>query len=236
MSQKQNKKCISIGHRGAMGYELENTSASFKKALSLQVDMIEFDIHSCASGELIIHHDPNLFHTTGIDAQIAQLPFSELQKFTYKNGEKILTLNHLIEIFLTPLPLNIEIKSIHRLDTLIETIDSLLQKGLWTQDHFLFSSFNHPLLKTLKVAKPQWKIGALIACEPLSIASLLGGLEVTSINVCVDFCSPKMIHEAHELGLQIFVYTANRPEDIKKLKSWEVDGIFSNYPDRVWVN
>ena len=51
---------IVIGHRGASGHEPENTLESFRKALDLNVDMIELDVYNCRSGELVVFHDDSL--------------------------------------------------------------------------------------------------------------------------------------------------------------------------------
>ena len=48
---------IRIGHRGAMGYEPENTLRSFRKALKLGADMIEMDVRVCGTGEVVAIHD-----------------------------------------------------------------------------------------------------------------------------------------------------------------------------------
>ena len=53
-----------IGHRGAMGYEPENTLLSFKKAIELNVDMIELDVHVCKTGEVVVIHDDKVDRTT----------------------------------------------------------------------------------------------------------------------------------------------------------------------------
>ena len=53
-----------VAHRGASGYEPENTILAFKKALELQVDMIELDARLCKTGELVIIHDEDLKRTT----------------------------------------------------------------------------------------------------------------------------------------------------------------------------
>ena len=55
---------LKIGHRGAAGYIAENTLASFKKALELQVDGIELDVHLSLDGEIMVIHDETIDRTT----------------------------------------------------------------------------------------------------------------------------------------------------------------------------
>jgi glycerophosphoryl diester phosphodiesterase len=55
---------LKIGHRGARGYEPENTLIAFQKAIDLQVDLIELDVHLSADGELMVIHDETIDRTT----------------------------------------------------------------------------------------------------------------------------------------------------------------------------
>ena len=83
-------KILNIGHRGAKGYSPENTLNSFQKALELNADGVEFDVHVCKSGELIVIHDFTVDRTTNGKGAISDLTLSELKK---------LRINDSIEIF-----------------------------------------------------------------------------------------------------------------------------------------
>jgi glycerophosphoryl diester phosphodiesterase len=52
------------GHRGARGLWPENSLVGFRKAITLGLDAIEFDVHLAASGELLVIHDAMLGRTT----------------------------------------------------------------------------------------------------------------------------------------------------------------------------
>ncbi len=68
-----------FGHRGAMAYEPENTLRSFKKAIDLGVDGIEFDVRRCKSGEIVIIHDEKVDRTTNGRGYVRDLSSSELK-------------------------------------------------------------------------------------------------------------------------------------------------------------
>ena len=55
---------LRTGHRGAAGYEPENTLRSFEMAIRLGSEMIELDVHVCSSGELVVIHDEKVDRTT----------------------------------------------------------------------------------------------------------------------------------------------------------------------------
>ncbi|KPC73730.1 glycerophosphodiester phosphodiesterase, partial [Streptomyces sp. NRRL F-6602] len=48
---------LTIGHRGAMGHEPENTLRSFVRAERSGVDLIELDLHLSKDGALVVMHD-----------------------------------------------------------------------------------------------------------------------------------------------------------------------------------
>ena len=70
---------LKIGHRGAKGYVAENTLASFQKAIDLQVDGIELDVHVSRDGEIMVIHDETIDRTTSAKGFVKNLSSNELQ-------------------------------------------------------------------------------------------------------------------------------------------------------------
>ena len=73
---------LKIGHRGARAYEVENTIESFKKAIELGVNAIEFDVRATKDGKLIVFHDDNLKRVFGKDIELNASPLKELKHLT----------------------------------------------------------------------------------------------------------------------------------------------------------
>jgi len=101
---------LKIGHRGAMGYEPENTLRSFKKALDLKVDMIELDVYVCKSDELIVIHDDKVDRTTNGQGYVVNKTFEELRTLDAGKNEKIPTLSEVLNLVNRKAKLNIELK------------------------------------------------------------------------------------------------------------------------------
>ena len=80
-----------IGHRGAMGYEPENTLKSFKKALEFDIDAVELDVYVCKSGELVVIHDDKVDRTTNGKGYVIEKTFDELRELDAGQNEKIST-------------------------------------------------------------------------------------------------------------------------------------------------
>src|SRR6056297_2287931 len=101
---------LKIGHRGAMGYEPENTLRSFKKAIELNVDMVELDVYVCSSGELVVIHDDKVDKTTNGKGYVSEKSFDELRKLDAGMGEKIPTLQEVLDLIDKRAKVNIELK------------------------------------------------------------------------------------------------------------------------------
>ncbi len=68
---------------------------------------------------------------------------------------------------------------------------------------------------------------------PIDYAALAEKLDAYSINVSQEFINKEFVEDAHQRGLKIFAFTVNEIDDIKRMRDLGVDGVFSNYPDRV---
>ncbi len=111
-----------LAHRGASAYAPENTMAAFKKAIEMNADGIELDVHLSKDGYIVIIHDERVDRTTDGKGEVKDFSLDELKKLDagswfsdeYK-GEKIPTLEELLSLIKnTEIYLNIEIKAGYR--------------------------------------------------------------------------------------------------------------------------
>ncbi len=100
-----------IGHRGAMGYAPENTLKSFKKALELNINCVELDVHACKSGELAVIHDDEVDRTTNGKGYIAEKDLNEVKILDAGEGEKIPLLSEVLDLIDKRIKINIELKA-----------------------------------------------------------------------------------------------------------------------------
>jgi len=220
---------LKIGHRGAAGYEPENTLRSFRKALDLGVDMIEFDVHRIKTGQLVIIHDDFVDRTTNGRGPVADYSFASLRKLTAGRGEKIPTLDEALDSIIGRAKVNIEIKGSGVAEALVPIIQL---RNIF--DQVLVSSFKYDQLLIVKELEP--KIPLALLSEEYRLAPFLDlsqQLSAKDINVNLIFVDPQYVQTIHQAGLRMNVYTANDPVDIQRMKDYGVDGIFSDYPDRL---
>ncbi len=224
---------LKIGHRGAMGYVPENTLKSIQKAIDLRVDMVEIDVQVCKTGELVVIHDTRVDRTTNGTGKVSELAFDELRLLDAGDGEKIPTLVEVFELVKGKTQLNIELKSKGTAHSVYKEITKQVDKGKWNKEDVLISSFDHQELTIIKELDPSLKTGVLIYHLPVDLAQIAVDFNAYSLNVAFDFLTKELVDDAHSKGLNVFVYTVNEPEDIELCKTLGVDGIFSNYPDRI---
>jgi len=228
-----NKTFLKIGHRGAAGYAPENTIASFKKALSLGVDAIELDVYVCASGELVVIHDDRVDRTTNGNGYVVDKNLEELRILDAGSKEKIPLLEEVLDLIDNKVIVNIELKGTKTAELVSQIIHKYIKEKNWDKANFLVSSFNHPELKLFKKLMPEIKIGALLTGIPESYAEFGEKLGAYSVNLSMEFIDQKFVDDAHKRGLKVFIWTVNESDDIEKMKVLDVDGMFSNFPDKL---
>ena len=225
------KQLRCIGHRGAMGHAPENTLFSFHKALQLGAPCVELDVHY-VDGNLVVFHDNRLERTTNGSGYLAAQNFKHLRSLDAGHGEKIPTLAEVFELINKRAGVNIELKGPNTARPVADFISALRDRG-WDNDLILVSSFNHRELAVIKQLDPRIKLGALIVGLPLDDAAFAARLGAYSVHPSLEFVDRRFIDNAHSHELRVFVFTVNHPEDINSMRELGVDGVFTNYPERV---
>jgi len=220
-----------VGHRGACGYEPENTLRSFSRAIEMGCDAIELDVHVCKSGELIVLHDDTLERTTNGTGNISQQTLGELKEFDAGNGEKIPTLSEVFDLIDNRVIINIELKGYGTLIPVVQLLKHHIDKGL-NLDKIIITSFIHQYIKEMRTLMPFVQTGLLIRCELLGFSALAEAADADYLITYYEYANSNLIEDAHSRGVKIMIYTVNDKQTIKQLKDMGVDGIITNFPDR----
>ena len=149
-----------IGHKGSNRYPPENTLKSFRGAINLSADYIEFDIHQSKDGEIVIMHDANTFRTTGFKGLIKNMTLKELKELGCAGGEKIPTLHELIKIAKGKIGLFCEIKAKGLEEKLIE----ILTENNLIESTIIDSFYIDELLKIQKL-EPTLRLGLVVPID-----------------------------------------------------------------------
>ncbi|TLU65828.1 glycerophosphodiester phosphodiesterase [Thalassotalea litorea] len=224
-----------FAHRGASGHEPENTLLAIKRALAMQVDAIEIDVHLLADGELVVTHDRWLKNQPKVLTRIRDLTLAQVKKIDVGKGQAIPTLDEVLECVAGQCLVNIELKAERTVIPLMKVMDRAIANWQFQPSQFLLSSFNHHLLFELKTLNQHINTGALTASCPLDYAAFAKRLDAYSVHIDIDFVNQEFVNDAHERGLMVYVYTVDNEADIVEMHHLGVDGIFSNYPTRSLV-
>ncbi|MDX2073905.1 MAG: glycerophosphodiester phosphodiesterase family protein [Alphaproteobacteria bacterium] len=219
------------GHRGACGHAPENTLASFRRAIEMGVDGIEFDIQLSKDGEPVVIHDESLERTTSGSGNVADFTYAELQKFDAGNGEKIPHLNDVFALADKRCELLIELKC-DAVAVVEKIIRAQVAKG-WKYEQLPVLSFNHFWLQDIRRINPEILTCASFEAIPVSLAAIGSEAGAGIIGPYVGAITQALVDDAHARGMKVVTWTANTPEQIAAAKALGVDGIISDYPERL---
>lgn len=222
-----------IGHRGAKGYVAENTLESFQKALDLGVDAIEFDVHACASGELVVFHDFTVDRMTNGSGEIHKMTLSELKKLKVAAAFKIPTLRETLDLIDRKCWINIELKGHDTAGPTCQLLDEYTNEKGWSYDDFIVSSFQKDELKRVKAINSKIRLATLSQVSVEQALAWAEELSAYAIHPHFSLLTQDNIADAKAKGYRINVWTVNHKEDIQHLEGYTIDGIISDFPDRL---
>lgn len=222
-----------IGHRGAMGHETENSLPSVQKALDLGVDMIEIDVFKIKSGEIVVFHDKKVERLTDGSGYIEEYNFSELQQLSLKGNHKIPTLTDVMELIDKKASLNIELKGAGTAEGVNHLMSYFVEDHGWSWEDFVISSFDWDELRDMRKYNLEVPIAVLTESDPLEAIPMAREVKAVAINPSYRSLNASNVDEIHKSGFKIYTWTVNNPEAIKKLIEIGVDGIISDFPERV---
>jgi len=223
-------RLLCIGHRGACGHEPENTLRSVRRALELRADGIEVDVYF-VDGELVVIHDAKLERTTNGRGYVARKSLAALRALDAGHGERIPTLREVFETVDRAAFINIELKGKHTAPPVTALIREYVTRHGWRYEDFLVSSFNRRELRA--VTDPKIPIGLLLTRPTRLYALSARRVRASAVNPAARFVDARFVEDAHRRGLRVFAYTVNAPAEIARLRRLGVDGVFTDYPERV---
>ena len=224
---------LKIAHRGAKGYEPENTFVSFQKALDMQVDGIELDVHLSADGEIIVIHDETIDRTTNGKGFVNALSLHELKAFRINGTHEIPTLAAVFDLVNQNCFINIELKSYEVTEKVVSLLEKYVTKKGWKYDRFLVSSFDWNALQQVAFLNDKIPIGVLTETDLDLALAFAKFIQAKSIHPHFHLLTQENTAEMQQKDLQVFPWTVNELEDIQKIKTFNVNGIITDFPNRI---
>ena len=212
-----------IAHRGASGYEVENSLAAFRAAGELGADAVELDIHSTADGALVVHHGETI-----ADHHIAHCALEDVRAHPLANGETIPTLREALAVILPKLIAYVEIKYVAKAadERLFEVIE---QSG--APNRIALHAFDHRIIRRMGEKRPFIRRGVLSASYPVYPVRSLEDADASILWQHHQHVDDALVSSLHGAGKALYVWTVNDPAEVRRFLALGVDGICTDFPD-----
>ena len=226
-----------IAHRGGRDWAPENTLIAFKKSVGAKVAGVEFDVHRCASGELVVIHDDDLNRTTNGVGLVKDCTLPELKRLSAGlwydkefREERVPLLTEVLDVLEENMLIDIELKNspigyegIE--DDMLQTIEPYRNRL-----HLTVSSFDHNCLRRLRALDDKIEIGVLCAASLVDLAEYCGKFKASYYIQCYDCMMPESVQEAHDAGVKVAVWTVNEKHEWQRMIDMGVDAICTDLP------
>lgn len=230
---------VVFAHRGASAHAPENTIAAFELAVNQGADAIELDVKLTADGKAVVIHDQTVDRTTNGSGKVNTLTLESLKKldaryhFTNFDGTTIPTLDEVFESVGKRTFINVELTNYSSTRDNLVLVVAVIVKRHEMQERVLFSSFTPANLHRMKTILPEVPVALLATSGLLGAAArstLFVRLSPDIIHPYLTDVTQKLMENERKRGRRVHVWTVNEEKDILRLRSLDVDGIFTDDP------
>ena len=216
-----------IAHRGASGYEYENSRAAFRRAIALDADGVELDVHATRDGAIVVHHDAEL---PG-HGPIPLLSLEDVRQARLRNGETVPLLSEVLEI-LGARETWIEVKS------LTGAHDGELLRAIANGPApaaCAVHSFDHRIIRRLHAVAPPVRLGVLLSAYVLDPVRVMRDAGASCLWQEAELIDEELVNRVHAAGGEVIAWTVDEAGALDRLTRLGVDGLCGNYPDRIRI-
>lgn len=229
-----------IAHRGLSAHYPENTILSFEQAIQGGAKAIECDVHQVEES-FVIFHDFHLKRLTGAEGSIRQSTIESIRQLRVDTSHPIPTLQEVFHLCAGKALLNLELKRINDPVLFVRQLCDCVNdaNSEYADIEIVLSSFNHPLLLSIKSElrdtqlAHKVKIAGLIGHLPINNAIYALNLQADIAAIDADLVSAEFVEHAHQHHLDVWCYTVNHEDLLRKLLKMGVNGIFTD--DSTWA-
>ncbi|MEV8034505.1 glycerophosphodiester phosphodiesterase family protein [Streptomyces sp. NPDC086182] len=215
---------LTIGHRGVMGVEPENTLRSFVAAQNAGLDLIELDLHLSKDGALVVMHDAEVDRTTDGSGPIAEKTLGELRTLDAGRGERVPVFEEVLEAVGTPL--QAEIKDVAAARSLAEVMHRHDLIG-----RVEVSSFHDEAIAEIARLVPGVRTALIASRYGTDVVDR--AVEVGAATVCLNIrrLSLEVVEQARKADLRIIGWVVNTQDQLRLVRALELDGATTDYPE-----
>ncbi len=220
-------------HRGGALMAPENTVSALKSSIECGADMAEIDVQETGDGKLILLHDDSLKRTAGVKKKVWEMKLAEIKKLDagtsfherYR-GEKIPTLEEVLDFCKGKLDLNIEIKYNGKNKGIVNKVVRAIREAGF-EEHCVVTSMNYQFLEQIKKIAPEIRTGYIMTMTYGSVSKVSAA---DFFSVKYTYVDESFVREAHALGKEVHAWTVNYRGDVKRMLDMGVDNIITDDP------
>ena len=220
-----------IGHRGAAGLAPENTIEGLQAGVDAGADMLEFDVRLTSDGVPVLFHDFHTVRSHHSPSLVSMLTLKELQ--SKATNRPIATLEAVLDLFWGKVLLNIELKGRGSGKVVTQLIRDKYIKRNSDWDNALFSSFRASQLAAVRAVSPLANLALLHDQNPFLFIAYERKLRFTAVGFHRLYVNRFALEIARRAKLFTYVYTVDRPHAALLLQRQGIDGVVTNYPDKI---
>ncbi|WP_369269426.1 glycerophosphodiester phosphodiesterase [Streptomyces sp. R11] len=215
---------LTIGHRGVMGVEPENTLRSFVAAQQAGLDAIELDLHLSKDGALVVMHDTDVDRTTDGTGAIADKTLAELRALDAGRGERVPVFEEVLDAVKSPL--QAEIKDVAAARALAEV---MTKRDLVSRVEV--SSFHDDAVAEIARLVPGVRTALIASRYGTDVVDR--AVEVGAATVCLNIrrLTLEVVEHARKADLRIIGWVVNTQDHLRLVRALELDGATTDYPE-----
>lgn len=253
--QAKNTNFLIFAHRGGGGLFPENTLEAFDYSAKMGVDVLELDVHATSDGTLVVMHDATVERTTNGAGKVSQMTFETLKKldagfqFSIDGGQTFpfrgrkIAVPTLEEIFAAFPETTFNIEPKQQTPSIIKPLCALVRERKMV-DKTIVGSFNQTILDEFRRECPEVatsaspsEVSRFLAMAKTGVGDAysppMQALQVPENLGALQVVSKEFVEAAHRRNLKVHVWTINETADMQRLIEMGVDGIMTDYPDRL---
>ncbi|QNP62043.1 glycerophosphodiester phosphodiesterase [Streptomyces genisteinicus] len=215
---------LTIGHRGVMGVEPENTLRSFVRAERCGMDAIELDLHLTKDGALAVMHDADVDRTTDGHGAVADKTLAELRRLDAGGGERVPVLDEVLDA--VDAPLQAEIKDAAAARALAEV---MRRRDLVPRVEV--SSFHDDALVEIAALVPGVRTVLIASRWGPDVVDRAQAAGASALALNIRRLTLETVEHAHGEGLRVIGWVVNTQEQLRLARALELDGATTDYPE-----
>jgi glycerophosphoryl diester phosphodiesterase len=215
---------LTVGHRGAMGVEPENTLRSFVRAEREGFDVIELDLHLSKDGALVVMHDADVSRTTNSSGAIGDFTLAELRELDAGEGERIPVFEEVVEAVRTPLQAEIKDRAAARV--LVGIINEL---GL--HERITVISFHDDALREVRMLLPEMPLVLVTGRSTPTAPERAVELGAVMVSCELRWLEAETVERCHAEGIKVISWTVNTDEELALARELGLDGVVTDLPE-----